>query len=259
MNFMLVALFAGVGLFGLILVSAEIGRRIGMARLARNPAGLAQGGGSTEAAMFALFGLLIAFTFSGAASRFDDRRQLISEEANAIGTAYLRLDLLPSDAQPPLRELFRRYVDSRYAVYRQAHDTAATEAKLAEAAGLQAEIWNETLAALQSQNLPSSATSLLLVALNEMIDITATRQMATQNHPPLIVFLLLTGLSLVCALLVGYGTSANVPRSWLHTLTFAAIISLTVYVIIDLEFPRLGLIRTDAADEMLAEVRESMQ
>ncbi len=54
--------------------------------------------------MFALLGLLVAFTFSGAASRFEDRRHLISEEANAIGTAYLRLDLLPSDAQPPLRD-----------------------------------------------------------------------------------------------------------------------------------------------------------
>ncbi len=259
MNFMLVALVAGVGLFVLILVAAEVGRRLGMARLARNPAGLAQGGGSTEAAMFALFGLLIAFTFSGAASRFEDRRHLISDEANAIGTAYLRLDLLPNDAQPGLRDLFRRYVEIRYATYRQDGDVAATETKLAEGASLQGEIWNVTLAALQSQNMPNVSTSLLLGSLNEMIDITATREMATKNHPPLIVFLVLGGLSLVCALLVGYGTSPNSPRSWLHTVTFAVIVSLTVYVIIDLEFPRLGLIRTDSADEALAELRESMQ
>ena len=92
-----------------------------------------------------------------------------------------------------------------------------------------------------------------------MIDITDTREMATRNHPPLVVFLLLGGLSLVCALLVGYNTSPNATRSWLHTVTFAAIVSLTVYVIIDLEFPRLGLIRVDSADEALAELRESMQ
>ena len=58
-------------------------------------------------------GLLIAFTFSGAATRFDGRRQLIGEEANAIGTAYLRMDLLPQAAQPALREDFRNYVDAR--------------------------------------------------------------------------------------------------------------------------------------------------
>ena len=77
--------------------------------------------------MFALFGLLVAFTFSGAASRFEDRRHLIAAEANAIGTAYLRLDLLPSDAQPPLRELFLRYLDARFAVYRQIEDVSAVE------------------------------------------------------------------------------------------------------------------------------------
>ena len=92
-----------------------------------------------------------------------------------------------------------------------------------------------------------------------MIDITATREMATQNHPPLIVFLLLGGLSLICALLVGYDTSKNAARSWLHTICFAAIVSLTVYVIVDIEFPRLGLIRVDAADQALLDLRESMQ
>jgi hypothetical protein len=81
---------------------------------------------------------------------------------------------------------------------------------------------------------------------------------ATRNHPPLVVFLLLGGLSLVGALLVGYGTSTSRRRSLLHTLVFAAILSLTVYVIVAIEFPRLGLIRVDAADQVLFELRESM-
>ena len=136
MNLVFVALIAAASLLVLILAAAEVGRRTGVARLARHSGELAQGGGSTEAAMFALFGLLIAFTFSGAASRFEDRRHLIADEANAIGTAYLRLDLLPSHARPPLRELFRKYVDVRYTVYRQSEDDAATRAKLDESAAL---------------------------------------------------------------------------------------------------------------------------
>jgi hypothetical protein len=100
---------------------------------------------------------------------------------------------------------------------------------------------------------------LVIGALNEMIDITTTRAMATRSHPPAVVFLLLVAMSLLCALLIGYATSQNTARSWLHTLTFAAVISLTVYVIIDLEFPRVGLIRVDSADEMLLQVRESMK
>ena len=100
---------------------------------------------------------------------------------------------------------------------------------------------------------------LLVPALNEMIDITTTRLMATQNHPPAIVFLMLGALSLVGALLVGYDTSPNKDRTWLHTIVFAGMMSLAVYVIIDLEFPRLGLIRVDAADEVLIDLRKSMR
>src|SRR5690349_12197475 len=74
--------------------------------------------GSMESAVFALFGLLIAFTFSGAASRLDDKRKLIVEEANAIGTAYLRLDLLPVGDQAPMRESFRDYLDARLSAYK---------------------------------------------------------------------------------------------------------------------------------------------
>ena len=100
---------------------------------------------------------------------------------------------------------------------------------------------------------------LLLPALNEMIDITTTRVMATRNHPPLVVFMMLAALAVVGALLVGYGTSVNKQRTWLHTLVFAVILSLTTYVIIDLEFPRLGLIRVDAADQVLSDLRASMR
>src|SRR5258706_129925 len=82
---------------------------------------------------------------------------------------------------------------------------------------------------------------LLLPALNEMIGSTTTREMATRNHPPAIVFLLLCGLSLVGALLVGYGSSPNKERTWFHTVVFAGMLAVTVYVIADLEFPRLGL------------------
>jgi len=243
--------------FGMLLFS-EVGRRIGIASLARDPEGLAKGTGAAEAAVFGLMGLIMAFTFSGAASRFEDRRHLITAEVNAIGTAYLRIDLLPGDSQPEMRGLFRRYADVRSVAYRNMEDQNATKAKLAEAEVLQKDIWTKALAACRQQEAPAQAAMLLLPALNEMIDITTTRAIATQNHPPLVVFLLLGALSLVGALLVGYDTSPNKDRSWLHMVVFAAIISLAVFVIVDLEFPRLGLIRIDAADQVLIELRKSM-
>jgi hypothetical protein len=100
-----------------------------MRRLARDPEGALAGVGIVEGAVFGLLALLVAFAFSGSAARFDTRRQLIVEETNAIGTAYLRLDLLPTAAQPSLRAHFRQYVAARLDVYRQLSDrAAATEA-----------------------------------------------------------------------------------------------------------------------------------
>jgi hypothetical protein len=254
----IVALFAASLFLGMLLF-AEAGRRIGTARLARDPDGLAKGAGAAETAVFALMGLIIAFTFSGAASRFEDRRHLIREEANAIGTAYLRVDLVPAEAQPELRELFRRYVDVRVATYRNVEDVAGTAAKLAEGAALQLEIWSKAVAACRRPDAAANAPMLLLPALNEMIDITTTRVAATRNHPPAVVFLLLGGLILVGALLLGYDSSPNKDRSWLHIVVFAAILSLAVYVIVDLEFPRMGLIRVHGADQLLMELRKGMQ
>ncbi len=92
-----------LGLFLGMLLLLEVGRRIGGRRMAKDPAGALAGIGAVEGAVFGLLGLLIAFTFSGAGTRFDTRRQLVVEETNAIGTAYLRLDLLPAALQPALR------------------------------------------------------------------------------------------------------------------------------------------------------------
>ena len=102
-------LFAAGVLIG-TLIFMELGRRIGQRRAVTDTEAAVVGVGVLDGAVFALLGLLIAFTFYGAASRFDTRRQLAVEEANAIGTAYFRLDILPPDAQPALREKFRRYV-----------------------------------------------------------------------------------------------------------------------------------------------------
>jgi hypothetical protein len=191
----LAALIA-IALFLGILLLLEIGRRIGVRRLTKDPEGARAGTGAVEGAVFALLGLLVAFTFSGAASRFDDRRALIVEETNDIGTAYLRLDLLPASAQPALRDLFRRYVDSRLETYRKMFDPDAAKAELARSTKLQEEIWRQALAAGQMQGAPPSAAMLLLPALNQMIDITTTRTMAAQLHPPMVVFAMLFGLAL---------------------------------------------------------------
>ena len=181
----------------------------------------------------------------------------IVEEVNDIGTAYLRVDLLPASAQPALRESFRRYVDSRLAVYRTLPDLTAAQRELTISTQLQKEIWSQAVSACRATESPAT-TTLMISALNAMIDITTTRTMAGQMHPPPVIFVMSIGLALASALLAGYAMAAGKTRSWLHMVGFAAIMALAVYVILDLEYPRLGFIRVDAFDQALVELRQSM-
>src|SRR6267142_2625914 len=162
------AMFVGM------LICLEVGRRIGRRHLARDPQ-LMSTHSAMDSAVFALYGLLLAFTFSGAPARLDARRQLIAQEANIIGTAYLRVDLLPADLQPAMRQQFRDYLDSRLETYRKFKDIEADKAGLAKSAQLQQEIWSQAVAATRSGASHAEAGKLLLPALNEMINITTTR------------------------------------------------------------------------------------
>jgi hypothetical protein len=92
-----------------------------------------------------------------------------------------------------------------------------------------------------------------------MIDITTSRTMAAQTHPPTIIFVMLSGMALAASLLAGHGMAGTKSRSWVHQLVFAATLAISVYVIIDLEYPRLGLIRVEAFDQALVELRQSMK
>ena len=248
----LIVLFLGMIFF------LELGRRMRLRFLPKNDEKLAGGLSVVEGALFGLMGLVIAFTFSGAASRFDDRRHLIVEEANNIGTAYLRLDLLSPAAQPEIRDLVRRYVDARIETYRVLPDYDAAMLQFAKAGEIQQRIWNYAVNATKDEPNPQAAI-VLLPALNQMFDIANTRFWATQTHPPVMIFMLLGILALVCALLAGFGMGAGTTRSWIHVVGFAIILTFAVYVIVDLEYPRMGFIRVDSFDQALVDVRATMK
>ncbi len=245
-------------LFAALIVSLEIGRRAGRVAFAaidagERPAGLS----AVETVAFGLLGLLLAFTFSGAAARLDMRRAQIVDEANAIGTAWLRLDVLPPAAQPKLRDAFRSYTDSRIALYRTFSQVGLEEARAeyARSIGFQSEIWADAVAACRE--VPSAAV-IVLPAINAMFDIASTRIAATQMHPPLIVYVVLAAIALVCGFFVGFEMGATPVPSRAHMLMFAATLSLTFYVILDFEYPRLGIIRVDDFDQLIAGVRATM-
>lgn len=250
--------YAAIALFAGMLLMIELGRHVGGRQRAKIMHGGAAGVGAVEAAIFALLGLLVAFTFQGAAARFDGRRSLISQEANNIGTAWLRIDLLPPSAQPAMRDLFRQYLDSRLDTYRKMPDMSAAMAELDHTAKLQTEIWNVAVGNSKGEGGNIIAVT-LIPALNEMFDIVTTRTMAAHTHPPSVVFVMLGFLACASAFFAGHGMSGSKTRSWVHIIGFAAVLAVTVFVILDLEFPRLGLIRVDDFDQVLIDLRKSMK
>jgi hypothetical protein len=247
-----VVLFAGI----LLLMAA--GRNIGARRIAEEGKAASKGFGALEGAIFGLLGLILAFLFSGALSRFDARRQLVVEEANDIGTAWLRVDLLRPDDQSTMRDLFRSYLDSRIEVYHKLPDIDAAKVELGKSQELQAEIWKLAVPSAQATGT-TQASMLLLPALNAMFDITTTRTEATKMHPPSVIIAMLGVLALACSLFAGYDMAHRQRWNLLHSSAFALVLSVTVYVIIDLEYPRLGLIRMSDSDEVLVALRESMK
>jgi hypothetical protein len=244
---------SGLLLAGMV-ACLEGGYRLGRRNLA---AGRYKNLGAIETAVFGLLGLLLGFAFAGATSRFDARRELVVREANAIGTAYLRVDLLPQTDQPELRRLFRAYVDARVSIYDNVDNPTAVASLVNTVNELQQKIWMHAVQAIGRDSAPH-APLLVLPALNEMIDITTSRTVMANTHMPSLILVLLMSVSMLSALLAGFGM-AETGRSWLHVLLYAAAVTITIYTVLDLDNPRAGLIRLDAADQVLKDLLQSMR
>ena len=258
MSFTFLALALAALLFVGMLVLMEAGRVVGSRRRARDGDGSHAGVGVVEGSVFGLLGLLMAFTFSGAADRFSERKHLIVEEVNAVGTVWKRIDLLAADAQPEIRDGFRRYLDARIEAYGKLPDEKAAAEGYTRAEHAGQAIWAKAAAATRPESV-TPARALIVPAMNEMFDIAETRRLATRMHPPIIIYVMLAVFALAGALLAGYGMAEGRSRNWIYMVVFSLTIAVAAYVIIDLEYPRLGLIRVDQFDRALVELRATMQ
>jgi hypothetical protein len=234
-----------------------LGHHVGARWRAHGMTAIGESTTAIQASLFALLGLLIAFTISGGETRLDARRKLIVAEANAIGTAYLRLDMMPPAAQPNLRELFRRYAESRIAYFSHVSRLDGLAGMRARSAELQDQIWAAAVEA--AHDVPDTRPALLtLPAINQMIDVTTERDAALQTHVPVGMFVLLIVLAFACAFLAGAEMSKVKRPSAFHVLAFAGTLALTCYVIINVEFPRWGFVRMSVFDQLLVNVRHQM-
>jgi hypothetical protein len=248
------AVLDALGLFAGMVACVEIGYRFARGRSAADRRGYDRIG-EIEAGIFGLLGLLLGFAFSGATGRLEARRQLAVDEANAISTAMLRIDVMPAAAQPRMRSLFRAYVDARID---EMSRSAADDATAMHSSELQHEIWMRAVAAGAPE--PEGPTvRLVLPALNDMFDIATKRTVAAKVHVPILITGLLYTVALISAIIAGYAMGNRQTRSAVHGLIYATAIAATVYTILDLGDPSAGLIRLGGADTAMQELHDSIR
>lgn len=197
---------------------------------------------ATATSTLGIMALLLAFTFSLSLQRFDTRSDGVVDEANAIGTAYLRAQLLPPQVREDVKTQLRAYLDLR--IKGDALTTIEGEwsALGDEAVRLQTALWDDALRA--AELVPNPVTSgLFIQALNDMIDSFGRRDAALDRHVPEIVLWLLFGTFLISGLIVGFAAGVGGRRpSWV-TYAMTVLILVLVFVILDLDRPRRGLIK----------------
>lgn len=255
---LVVAALIVVGVFFGILGFIRLGYRLGQKAKSEEGASGEAAFGVVGGALLGLLGLILGFSFSGAQSRVDFRRQLVVQEANAIGTAYLRLDLLRPEDQPALRDLFREYTDLRLREHL-AHSSFEELDQLGrQTIELQGKLWKAIVPACEATKEPP-LKGVILPPVNEMIDLTTTQSIARRTHMPAVTLLLLIALALLSGLVVGRAMSGMPRQHMLISIVYATAITVTIYVILDLGMPRLGLIRMDFVNDAIREVRQGME
>jgi hypothetical protein len=195
-----------------------------------------------EGSILGVLGLLLAFTMSMAVTRFEVRKQLVLDEANAIGTAWLRAQLLPAPESTEIANLLRDYVDLRIRYAESGGGLERVKAAREQAARLQSEFWARAVGYARKD--PNPVTSgLLLQSLNQAIDLEAARWMAFLNHVPDTVIYVNAIVALLSVALVGYAFGDEGRRHIFSMWLLAIAITVVLGVIIDLDRPREGFIR----------------
>ena len=207
--------------------------------------------GSLVGAVLGLLAFILAFTFGMTATRFDMRKQLVLDEANAIGTTYLRAALLPPAEGLEVRRLLREYTDGRLKI-----SLENVEDSLKASEAIHGHLWSQ-VKLLVREDMDSEIRSLFIVSLNELIDLHQSRKtVSLQYHIPGTVWLAVYLLSVLSMLAVGYQVGMSGMRRLRGTPVLAASFSLVILMIADIDRPGEGLMRV--SQQPIADVQQSM-
>ena len=250
------AVWIALGLLLSMLLAHEIAFRRGRAFVLSSPNADESGTKLLDAALSLLLGLFLAFSFSLAAGRYENRQDLVVAEANAIGTAYLRCDLMQDGLRETCRQHFKEYTDLRIGLATVDADSGELRELALQSQAKQEVLWSMLAEATRAS--PNTSSSLWLQAMNVVIDRHGERVAAYRRHVPAAVTMMLLGLCLIWAVFNGYSQGAANQRNRLGWPAFALLVSIVIYIIFDFDRQSAGLIRLDAS-QSLYDLRASMK
>jgi Protein of unknown function (DUF4239) len=221
-----------------LLVFFELGIRLGrLFQVPRDEERLQQTV-SIRDALMVLLSLLLGFTLAMALPRYDHRRELVVDEANAIGTTYLRAASLPQPAQDHIRDLLRRYVNARIEFAEAGLDQSRVSAALRDSKSLQDQLWSDCMQVTTTDR--SAVVNSFMVALNETIDLDAKRQEALANRIPGTIWVLIFFIS--TSTVITFGCTLRL-RFALPMVGLPLMIAMVISLIADLDSSRSGTIK----------------
>ena len=239
-------------LFALIVIANELGMRLGEYYESKSDEDTKSQTTAIQGGIIGLLALILGFTFNMSIQRYDRRAAAEIAEANAIGTAQLRTRLLPAPYDTEARELLREYIDLRLAI----NDTDLTELEVRRAydrktVAMQEEIWNVALKAAETAPNPVT-TGYFVSSINDLIDAQGKRNDQLLRHVPSVIFYLLFTIFIATGALIGYASGLGKRNSRIPALILSFLISLLVFIIVDLDRPRRGVIevRQDSMDNL---------
>lgn len=231
--------------------SIEAGFRLAQYRQRRSQGEKEAPVGSMAGAVLGLLAFMLAFTFGMAASRFENRRQVMLSEANAIGTTYLRAKLLAEPMRTDAQKLLLEYVDVRI----EGAKAEKFDQAVAKSEELQGRLWSVAVAQADKERTP--LTSLFVQSLNEVIDLHATRMMAvTRSRVPGMIWIILYLLAIIAMLMMGYHAGLSNTRRSIATIALVLAFSVVLYLIADLDRPGEGVLK--ASQQTMMDLRKSM-
>ena len=241
----------GVSLFFILILVFLGGFQLRKWKIKRDPSRENEELGSISSALLGLLALILAFTFSMANSRYDERRELAIQEANAIGTVFLRTEFFPDSVQKELKSTLKNFLDERIGIFYSGMDVEKMLGHMKNADAEGKKLWNQVTDFSKSDpNLVK--TSDIVPALNEMIDLTTSRKAAGEANIPTSIQWFLIILCISSTFLLGY--ESKYRFDWIVVIGFSLLLSLTVFSIIDLDRPRSGFVTLDEANSKILEL-----